>query len=129
MASETVRVEGLNQLVRNLGKVNAEYKQQAKAIHLKLAEPIARKAKPRVNTKSGRLAASIRPSGTQRVSRVTAGARLKYGGVNHYGWPAHNITGNPFLTEAIGESRHDTLKDYETLLGALIDRAWVDNYA
>jgi hypothetical protein len=126
--AEGIRVEGLSLLIRNLRKVNSDYPKEAKAIHLKVAEPVASVARRRVPRRSSRLAGTIRAQSTQRVARVAAGARLKYAGVIHYGWPGHNITAQPFLADALRESQHEVLRVYEVEMDRFIDRAWQDNF-
>ena len=127
MAQQGVSVDGLNVLLRNLRRVDAEYPRQSKAIHQEIAEPVAERARGKARRKSGRLAGSIKPYASQRVARVGAGARVVYAGVQHYGWPAHGISANPFLTDAIVEMQTRVLSDYERLIDAWVARVWQDN--
>src|SRR5690606_4150431 len=70
-----IRVEGIAQLVRSLRRVSERFPKELKRIHKELADPIADKAKSRVRSRTGRLAASIRPQAGQRYARVAAGRR------------------------------------------------------
>lgn len=124
----SVQVEGLNLLLRNLRKLSTEYPKEMKKINEEVVKPVVRSAKSKVRNRSGRLRDSIKPSATQKAGRVQAGARLKYGGVNHYGWPGHNIEGNPFLTDAIREGERKIADDYEKLTAKFINKVWVDNF-
>jgi phage gpG-like protein len=97
-----------------------------KLIHQEVAGPVAAEAKRRVRKKSGRLQRSIRPSSTTTMARVQAGAGVVYAGVQHFGWPGHNIEANPFLTDAIQDKQMETLTLYEQKLSAWIDAVWED---
>lgn len=123
-----IEVTGLRELNRNLRAVDRELPKETARIHRAVVEPVAERAAARVRSRSGRLAASVRGYGTQRAAQIGAGARLKYAGVNHYGWPGHNIEGNPFLTDALTESRLQVVADYERMLGVFIERVWLDSY-
>jgi hypothetical protein len=72
-----------------------------KETHAKIANvvtPVSRRDAPH---RSGVLASSIRGSGTASAAIVRAGgAKVPYAGVIHWGWPAHNIGAQPFLTDA-----------------------------
>lgn len=127
MPQEGISVEGLNLLLRNLRRVNSEYPKQAKEIHKEIAEPVSERAKTKARKKSGRMAASIRPYATQRKAEVGAGARVVYAGVQHYGWPAHGISPNPFLTESINEMQPQILVTYDRLMDQWIERIWQEN--
>jgi hypothetical protein len=127
VAQQGVSVEGLNLLLRNLRKVDKDYPKQAKVIHQEIAEPVAARARTKARRKSGRMAASIRPYATQRKAEIGAGARVIYAGVQHYGWPAHGISPNPFLTDSINEMQKSVLVDYDRRLDRWITQIWQDN--
>lgn len=126
MAVQTgVRVEGLREFNRALRRLPPEYKNEQKAIHKKVAEPVARAAEPRAPSRSGRLAASIRAQGTQREGRVAAGkASVPYAGPIHWGWPARNIKAQPFLTDALASEENTVVDIYMIETDRLIDRVW-----
>ena len=124
VAPAGIRVEGLNEFVRNLRRVDKELPQGMKAIHMELAEPVAQRAKNKARRKSGKMASTIKPQASARYARVSAGARIKYAGVQHYGWPAHNISPNPFLTDAITDLQPVIVVRYERLLGDWLEKVW-----
>jgi HK97 gp10 family phage protein len=125
MAQSGVKVEGLREFNRALRKLPPEYKTEQKAIHKKVAEPVARAAEPRAPRKSGRLAASIRAQGTQREGRVAAGgASVPYAGPIHFGWSARNIEPQPFLTDALHAEEATVVDIYVEETDRLIDRVW-----
>lgn len=121
----TVRVEGLRELNRAFRKLPPEYKREQKDIHKKTAVPVASNAEARAPRRSGRLAASIRPQGTQREGRVAAGrASVPYAGPIHWGWKARNIEPQPFLTDALEAEQNTILDIYLVETDRLIDRVW-----
>lgn len=55
---------------------------------------------------SGNLASTIRAGRGKTKAVVRAGgAKAKYAGVIHYGWPARNIAATNFLSEALAANR------------------------
>ena len=109
-----VRVQGLRETVRALERFGIEAA-DLKAAFKRIGTLIQREAQTLAPTKSGRLAASIKPSNTKNKSIVRAGgARIPYAGVIHYGG-YHNIEPHPFLTDAVSrnESKAVDLMDEE----------------
>lgn len=121
----TVRVEGLRELNRALRAIPKEYRAQQKAIHRKVAEPVARTARPNAPYVTGRLAGSIRARGNQREGYVAVGgARVPYAPPIHWGWPDRNIRPQQFLTEALGTEEETVVDIYFEETDRLIDRVW-----
>jgi hypothetical protein len=105
--SNRVRIEGLSKTVRALGKAGVD-SQDMKDLMFELGMLIVRAANP--PELSSRLAGTIRAGRGKTKAVVRAGgARAPYAGVIHYGWPAHNIAAQPFLTTAIQSERGDLL--------------------
>ena len=103
-----VRVEGLRELTRALGKAGVDAADQKELMH-EIGMVVVRAAQPPVVT--GALEASMRASRTKGKAIVRAGsARVPYAAVQHYGWPSHNIEPKPFLTDAL-QSRTDEITD------------------
>lgn len=127
--SVRVEVEGLRLVARNLRAVDKDLPKGLTQIHKKVAEPIAEKARPRVRSRTGRLARSIRAGGGQRAATVTAGARLPYpyGPINHYGGYPGNYAGNPFLTDTFRREAPESITLYDKLLGEWFDSVWTDS--
>lgn len=121
-----IKIEGADVLRRNLRKVGQDLPKGMKLIHQEIAGPVAADAKRRARRRSGRMAGTIRPRSTTTMARVEAGRGIEYAGVQHWGWPGHSISPNPFLTEAIAERQHATLELYERKLGEWIDQVWED---
>lgn len=119
MAQSAVRVEGLDELRRLLRKVgDKELQGTLKDAHKAAAQAVVRKALPNVPVRTGRLRASIRALGSQRVGRAVAGsARVPYAGSIHWGRKQGNVgsppgnhkgpnavKGRPFLKDAAESS-------------------------
>jgi hypothetical protein len=107
--------------------VSADYPKEMKEIHRKIGEPIAERGRTKVRVKTGRLRGTIKSAPTIRAARVSAGQRLRYGAVQHWGWPAHGITPNLFLTEAVSELETKTVGDYQKLTNEFIEKVWINN--
>ena len=121
-----IKVTGLSQLQRNLRAVQSDLPKGLTQVHRTVAEPVAQRARTKVRSRSGRLAGTIKPQGTQRVARVSAGARLPYGAINHWGGYPGAYAGNPFLTDAIHEMTGSSMRTYESELNKWLERLWID---
>lgn len=105
-ASAGVRVEGLKKLQRAFKQAGVDAQDQKELMH-ELGMIVVKAAMPPVLT--GRLQSSMRAGRGKTKAVVRAGgARVPYAGVQHYGWPAHNIEAKPFLLQAI-QSRQTEL--------------------
>lgn len=120
-----IEAVGLREFTRSANRVSKEYGKEMGQIHKAVAEPIAASARGRIRSRSGRLAATVRAQGTQRVARVAAGKKtVPYAGVNQYGWPARDYPANPFLTDAIHDGATQAVATYEQMTEAFIDKVW-----
>jgi hypothetical protein len=98
-----------------------------KEMNLEAATIVKKKADGLVPVRTGRLAATLRASGTQKSARVRAGfKRVPYAGVVHFGWPARNIRPQPFLYEALDSRRAEVLAVYDERLSQLIKEYRLD---
>lgn len=124
MADNTIRVEGLNRLVRVLRDLNPELVAELKAGNRELAARVAAEASSKAPRRSGELAVSIRAGVTQRSGVVRAGkAKVPYAGPIHFGWPRRNITPNPFLWEALDARRTEIEREYLERVTRIVERA------
>jgi hypothetical protein len=121
-----IEVDGLKELRKNLRSVDRQLPKGLTKIHKEIAKPVAVKGKGRVNSRTGRLAATVKPSGTQRISQVAAGQGLAYGAVNHWGGYPGSYPGNRFLTDTMREMAPETLRNYDRELTAWLEQLWVD---
>lgn len=108
----TVRVEGAARLRRTLRQAGDDLG-SLKAAHTKAAK-IAADAVNAPRGPSGRLASSVRSSGTKTAGILRAGrASVPYAGPIHWGWPRRGIRANPFLSEGAQNSESQWLPVYE----------------
>jgi len=125
--AEGIKVDGLGLLQKNLRAVSKEHPKGLTQVHRTVAEPVADRARRNVRSRSGRLAGTLKAQGTQKIARVSAGQRLPYAGVNHYGGYPGDYQGNPFLTDAINDMQDSTFRLYETELNRWLEGLWVDS--
>ena len=118
-----VEVEGLRTLRRDLKAAGVSL-QNLKDAHAAVAQTVVRAAHftPKHPERStGRLAASVRGSGTQSAAVVRAGfASVPYAGPIHWGWPARHIAAQPFLWDAIATSQDEWTGTYLRALEKII---------
>lgn len=124
MTEPVILVDGLRELNHQFSRAGAAYPKELKEIHRRVAEPIADEAARNTDPISGRLAGSVKARGSKRAGRVTAGARLRYAGVQNYGWPTHNIEPKLFLQRAIDSERDSVLDLYKTLTDEFLNQTW-----
>lgn len=84
-------------------------------------ERVAASARSHAPRLTGRLAGTIHVAEVERMRVVVeAGSGVPYAGPIHNGWPAHNITAQPFMDEA-AEREHDrVVQDYSDRVGDLV---------
>lgn len=100
MTDTTVRVHGLDRLVRTLNKAGADLG-DLKDANAAAGRIVAADAQSRAPRRSGGLAGSIRASRQARRAQVVAGrSSIPYAGPIHWGWPSRGIAANPFLSNA-----------------------------
>lgn len=115
-----VEIEGLRTTIRNLERLGVAVS-DLKAAFKKIGSIITADAQRQAPRKSGALAGSIRPSNTKNKAVVRAGsARVPYAGVQHYGWPARNIEGHPYLTNAVANKQVEAVNTLDEELANLI---------
>lgn len=115
-----LRVTGLSKTVRALKKAGADSADMKEIMH-QVGMVVVRAGMPRVPIRSGRLAATLRAGRGQTKAVVRAGgARARYAGVIHYGWPAHHIHPAPFLLEAVTATRGQTLDRLDQGIGDIL---------
>jgi phage gpG-like protein len=125
-AATSIEIEGRKELARSLRQVDKTLPKELARIHKRVATPVAKRAErnaPKGST--GRLARSVRAYGTQKAAAIGAGVRIKYAGVQNYGWPRHHIVGQHFLENALHDSEKTMLIEYEAELDEFIDSVWI----
>lgn len=109
----TVRIEGARELRRTLKRagISIEDLKDANAAAGSIVVAAGRTTAPR---RSGRLAGSIRASRAAASATIRAGgASTPYAGPIHWGWPAHGITAQPWLSQAATATEQQWLAAYE----------------
>ncbi len=113
-----LRVVGFGQTLRNMSKAGADAEDMKSLMHT-IGEVVLGAAKP--PEASGKLAGTLRAGRGKTKAVVRAGgARAPYAGVIYYGWPAHHIAAQPFLSTAIQQTRPQILSELQDGLGDIL---------
>lgn len=97
--------------------------QDLKDAHARVAQMVRDRAAAAAPVRTGRLAATVRGSGTKTAAIVRAGrASVPYAGPIHWGWGARHIRANPFLWNAIQDSREQWTGMYLAELNRIIEK-------
>jgi HK97 gp10 family phage protein len=138
MADGGIKVIGLDETIKALQEIGTPTRAIA-AAGVESARIVAAEAKTLVPTRTGRLAASIKPSRTKHGSRIVAGGPgALYGLPVHWGWfrdrktpravasPKgyidRNIKPNPFLSRALGYTKQQVIDTYRKNMNKLIEQ-------
>jgi hypothetical protein len=117
-----VQVEGARELRATLKRAGDDLG-DLKGVHDEIARLIAGVAATRAPKLTGRLAGSIRGSGAKTVATVRAGgASIPYAKVIHFGWPAHNISANPFLVNPAHDTEPVWTRYYLNAVNAILSK-------
>ena len=121
MVYQGVKIEGARQLRRTLKDAGDDLN-DLKEVNRAAAAIAANRAKTWAPKKSGRLAGTVRSSGTKTAGIVRAGNNRKtesgvpYANPIHWGWPSRNIKANPFLSYSAQATKPRWLKLYENYI-------------
>lgn len=113
--SDSVKIEGLSKLQRDLRKLSTDAldlnKEEFLETNKRVAEIIIGESKKYVPVLTGALAQSVRNASTKKSAKVRAGnVGVPYAGPIHFGWPSRGIRPNPFFYDAI-DNRRDEVRD------------------
>ena len=113
--SDSVKIEGLSKLQRDLRKLSTDAldlnKEEFLETNKRVAEIIIGDSKKYVPVLTGALAQSVRNASTKKSAKVRAGnVGVPYAGPIHFGWPSRGIRPNPFFYDAI-DNRRDEVRD------------------
>ena len=121
-----IQVKGAKELRAALTRLG-EGVSDLKAIHLEAANVVAGQARLYAPVLTGALEGSIRASGTKTRGVVRFGRQgIPYAGVIHFGWPAHNISPNPFAYDAMEDKQDEVVRLYEDRVEALVNRVFAE---
>jgi hypothetical protein len=120
-----VTVTGARQLRKALSQIEGAT-QELKDLHLDIATTVAQEAKSLVPVGTGKLADTIRPSGTKTAARVRAGfKRVPYAGVAHFGIPRKFFSSGReptnFLYSALDNEANNVFKQYDDEIKTIIN--------
>lgn len=108
-----VHVDGADRLQRTLSAAGRDLERPLGA-NTEAAGLAAAGARSKAPRRSGFLASTVRGQGLPDAAVVTVGA--VYGPPINYGWAAHNIKPNPFLTEGVESTEPAWLGAYRDAL-------------
>lgn len=116
-----VVVEGARQLRSQLRKAGDDLS-DLKQAHTDVAAIAGRAAVGRSPRRAdGKLASTVRWSGTKTAGIIRAGrASVPYAGPIHWGWPAHNITAQPFISEAAVDTEPEWFGVFENYVDRVL---------
>lgn len=120
MPAPMVRVDGARQLRATLKAAGVDLA-DLRAVNARTAQKVSAVAVPRVPRLTGRLSSTVRPGGTRTAAIVRAGgASTPYAAVIEFGWPAHNIEPQPYVTSAASDTQPEWLGYYESEIEKII---------
>jgi hypothetical protein len=115
-------VTGAKELRRTL-KQAGEDLGDLKDVNRRVGDLVISAARPHIPIRSGALAGSVRAASAAAKVTIRAGsARLPYAGPIHWGWPAHHIRPNPFLSDAATRTEDTWVGYYFDELQAVINK-------
>lgn len=124
---EVIRLVGLKELSRSLRQVEAGLQKEIGRAFKRAADKVAQDARRRVPKRSGKLAGSIRPFGTQKKAGVRMGrSSVPYAGpIEFGGYPASRpfVPKGRYIYPSFKESMPVVQRDLAKELEGLIKRA------
>jgi hypothetical protein len=115
-------VHGAKELRRTMKQAGDDLK-DLKDVNRRVGELVASAARTRAPVRSGALAASIRPAAAAAKVTIRAGSKkVPYAGPIHWGWSAHGITANPFLSDAATRTEETWVEYYFEELQAIVNK-------
>lgn len=117
-----VRIRGIRKAIRALESAGADTQDMKDLMH-SMGMIVVSRARGLVPYKSGDLHATLRAGRGKTKAVVRAGRNSKalpYGAVIHYGWPKRNIKPQPFLADALAQTRGQVLAEFDRGLTDLL---------
>lgn len=117
-----VGVVGLRQFMKQLEQLGVDVADMKSAMN-RIGNIVAQEARQLAPVRSGRLAASIRPSLAKNSATIRAGSvGVPYAAPIHFGWPRRNIQKNPFLYNASDAKRDEVVAAISEELNKLVEQ-------
>jgi hypothetical protein len=118
--SAAVEVIGGPRLVATMAAAGASLRDMT-AVNQRIAARMANMSRGRAPRRTGRLAGSTRAVATRTEAGVTAGGPgVPYAGVIHFGWPAHHIRAQPWLSETLAQSQPAAVAAIDARIGQIL---------
>lgn len=122
MPRTMVRVDGARAL-RATMKAAGEDMSDLKDVNARTAAKVSAVAVRQTPSRTGALAATVRPSGTKTAAIVRAGkGAVRYAAVIEFGWPGHHIAAQPYVTSAAQDTEPEWTSYYQQEIEKIIDR-------
>jgi hypothetical protein len=122
MSEPGIRVEGARQLRSSMRRAGLDL-DELKATHDRVAQLVAGRGRSSAPVRTGKLAGTVRASGTKTAAVIRAGyARVPYANPIHWGWPRRGIPANPWLSEAAQASEPAWIGIYTAEVDRILDR-------
>lgn len=118
-----VIVHGARDLRRTMRQAGVDMR-SARDVNKRVGGLVADAARPAAPVGlTGKLARSVRAGATQKAAIVRAGRKtVPYAGPIHWGWPARNITEQPWLTETAQATEPAWLAIYQQWVRGIINK-------
>lgn len=121
----SLKVEGGARLRRTLRKAGADMKDLTR-LHRRVGEIIVPRAvalAPIGPEAGGHIRNNIRATAAQRHATIRAGGKLRpYGPPIHWGWAAHGITAQPWISQAAQETEPRWSSEFMDGIEQIIDQ-------
>lgn len=125
MPADSLHVEGGARLRRTLRKAGADMKDLTR-LHRRVGDIILPRAKalaPVGPEAGGHIKNTIRATAAQRHSTIRAGGKTRpYGPAVHWGWRAHGITANPWISQAAQDTEPAWSNEFMTGIEKILDQ-------
>jgi hypothetical protein len=110
--ADQIRVEGAAELDASARAASADLADMSRA-QGQAGDYVAQVARGMAPVRSGALVGTIRAERATTEVRVTAGGPgVPYAGPIHWGWPARNISAQPFLVNALDQAETSVVGIY-----------------
>ena len=114
---------GAKELRAALKRMDKRLTDDLKDVHQDAGELVAERARALVPYLSGTLHDTIRTDRRATGASVLAGrTSVPYAGVQHFGWPKHNIEPSPFLYEALEDKAGEVADLYALGIEVLVEK-------
>lgn len=131
-ARPRVEIEGLKDIQKKLRDLDPMLAKELKDVNLSVADMVADIARARVPSVSGKARSTVKAKGEQRYAVIRAGGRkapyypwLDFGGARGDEQKRSRpfVQSGRYIYPTVGQQRNKIVREYVTMLGALLDKA------